>query len=102
MFFQYLLLAVVARCCVASTDGWYWSKGTDLCGGFKRPCTNVESCTTVAVGPCQGDKSSPDAYMESSFVGMAYVDDTSYLRVSDGTSVASSMKIIDASEQLAF
>ena len=68
-----------------------------MCAGLKMPCNNVESCTTVAVGPCEGDKSSPDAYIESSFVGMAYVDDTSYLDTSDGTSVSNRMKIMNPS-----
>jgi len=65
---------------------WGWAKSGQTCAGVYTDCDSGASCTTTAVGPCSGD--APTEYLQSEFVGMAFVKSADYL-----TNTASFKKI---------
>ena len=71
------ILAAVAVLALplVSAETWGWKSGENLCAGIITDCTDLTSCTTTGVGPCTGkDTVAPTAYLKSSLVGIAFVD----------------------------
>lgn len=66
---------------VVSAEKWGWTTAAteNLCAGIITDCTDKTSCTAVGVGPCEGEKTTPDAYLKSTFVGVAFVKEATYL-----------------------
>ena len=85
-----VLLATAMNTAAAA---WKWVVAKNMCGGIIDPCTSAEECTTVAYGPCEGDASSPTAYLKSHAVGMAFVDLDKYLACADPNS-CNDMKVL--------
>ena len=88
-------LAVLALTLPAANAAYSWVKGTKVCAGIVVDCTDVETCSKTAVGPCEGD-ADPTAYLESKFAGMAFVNSGKYLDPSTGlTAGATTYKVIE-------
>ena len=68
-----------------------------MCAGIIVPCTDAASCSTVAVGPCEGAATEPKAYLQSNVVGLAFVDDTKYLDSATGktSADATTFKVVE-------
>jgi len=81
-------LALLLTAIPAAQAAWSWNKGTNVCAGIQIPCTDATSCSTVAVGPCEGAAKAPTAYLQSNVVGLAFVDDTKYLDSATGKTSA--------------
>lgn len=52
-------LALLLTAIPATQAAWKWNKGTNVCAGIIVPCTDAASCSTVAVGPCEGAATEP-------------------------------------------
>jgi len=76
-------LAVLALTLPAANAAYSWVKGTKICAGIVLGCTDVETCSKTAIGPCEGD-ADPTAYLESKFAGMAFVNSGKYLLPATG------------------
>jgi hypothetical protein len=88
-------LAVLALTLPAANAAYSWAKGTKICAGIVLGCTDVETCSKTAIGPCEGD-ADPTAYLESKFAGMAFVNSGKYLDPSTGlTAGATTYKVIE-------
>eukprot|EP00283_Hemiselmis_rufescens_P011373 CAMPEP_0173434526 /NCGR_PEP_ID=MMETSP1357-20121228/13094_1 /TAXON_ID=77926 /ORGANISM="Hemiselmis rufescens, Strain PCC563" /LENGTH=365 /DNA_ID=CAMNT_0014399403 /DNA_START=65 /DNA_END=1159 /DNA_ORIENTATION=- len=95
------LLAALACAAEGQTAAdWTWVKSSvgnaSLCAGARKTCDSAATCTAVAIGPCGGD--APEAYLQTSFVGMGYVDAANYLDCSSSSAactVAAHAKQID-------
>ena len=89
--FVLTLAALLAAPALASGE-WAWAtaNGKDMCAGIILDCNDATTCTTVGVGPCEGDATAPTAYLKSSLVGLALVKEATYL------ANASDMSILNA------
>jgi hypothetical protein len=76
---------------------WGWTASSDLCGGIITNPDDEISATTVGVGPCEGASTAPTAYLKSSLVGLAFVDEDQYLSCTDASS-CSSMKVLHGTQ----
>jgi len=90
--FVLTLAALLAAPALASGETWGWAtaNGKDMCAGIITDCNDATTCTTVGVGPCEGDATEPTAYLKSSLVGLALVKEATYL------ANASDMSILNA------
>ena len=90
--FVLTLAALLAAPALASGETWGWAtaNGKDMCAGIITDCNDATTCTTVGVGPCEGDAAAPTAYLKSSLVGLALVKEATYL------ANASDMSILNA------
>lgn len=90
-------LALLLTAIPATQAAWHWSKGTNVCAGIQIPCTDATSCSTVAVGPCEGAAKAPTAYLQSNVVGLAFVDVDNYLDAATGKTAADAgtYKVVD-------
>ena len=90
-------LALLLTAIPATQAAWNWNKGTNMCAGIQIPCTDATSCSTVAVGPCEGAATAPTAYLQSHVVGLAFADDTKYLDSATGktSADATTFKVVD-------
>ena len=71
-----LAAAAVLALPLVSAETWGWTSSENVCAGIITDCTDQTSCTTTGVGPCTGkDTVAPTAYLKSSLVGLAFVDD---------------------------
>jgi hypothetical protein len=86
--YKLLVIGLVAAGMVCTADAqaaadFDWTKssggtaGRQLCAGILKTCDSMEACTKTAIGPCTGD--SAERYLQSTFVGMGYVDAANYL-----------------------
>jgi hypothetical protein len=70
-----------------------WIKAGSMCVGIMENCNSVATCTYHAYGPCGGNKTAPDIYLEGSLVGFALIKNAStYL------TDATAMTVVDPSE----
>lgn len=91
-------LAVLALTLPAANAAYSWVKGTKICAGIVLGCTDVETCSKTAIGPCEGD-ADPTAYLESKFAGMAFVNSGKYLLPATGAveTTGTTYKIVEPS-----
>ena len=90
-------LAVLALTLPAAQAAYSWTRGTKICAGIIAPCTDKATCSSTAIGPCPTAGTDPTAYLESQFLGLAYVNSAKYLDVATGKeSAATTYKIIEA------
>jgi len=91
-------LAVLALTLPAANAAYSWVKGTKMCAGIDLGCTDVETCSKTAIGPCEGD-ADPTAYLESKFGGMAFVNSGKYLLPATGAAetTGATWKIVEPS-----
>jgi hypothetical protein len=71
--------------------GWVKSSTTNMCAGIMEECDSIETCTLTAFGPCTDASKGAYASLQSTFVGLAFVED-GYL------TDASKAKVVDPDE----
>jgi hypothetical protein len=95
MDFKTIVLAslLTAQAALAA-DTWGWTSAKNLCAGIITDCSDKDTCTSVGVGPCEGDTVvKPTAYLKSSLVGLAFVVGDKYLACTDPGS-CTDMKVL--------
>ena len=79
-----VIISVFALAFAANpTVQWVKAGEADTCAGILVPCTDISSCSAMAMGPCTSAAAGAPNFIASVVQGMAWVDANNYLVASD-------------------
>ena len=76
-----------------SLIGWVKAAAGGMCVGGISECTDAATCTAVFIGPCETAEVGAEAFIAQSTVGVAFVDESSYLSCVEEAECASAAVI---------